>query len=399
MAVGGVRQLSLITTPPVDRQAVQTHVLAWDTPTLQGAIQREIARGGQVYIVAPHIEDLAGLQDSLTEMLPAARIVTAHGQMGEGELEDAMEAFYDHEADILLATTIIESGLDVPRANTLIVYRADRFGLAQLYQLRGRVGRSSRKAFAYFILPNGPLAGNAAKRLTILQKLEGLGAGFMLASYDMDLRGFGNLLGKQQSGHIREIGFELYSKMLKEAVTKLQTQPKSTRGKPTLTNHQLPITNHLIAPTTQLKIGLTYLIPESYIADENLRLQLYRRLAGLEDAAQLADFEEELKERFGRYPTEVKHLLAVVALKNRHKNRNVSRLEVGQKGTTVAFHQGRFADPQALVSLMVSHAGIITARPDMSLVWHRRLGEGDARLKGVETIVTELETLLHEQPS
>ncbi|NBV54168.1 MAG: transcription-repair coupling factor [Proteobacteria bacterium] len=409
LAVGGVRQLSLITTPPVDRHAVQTFVQGWDNLTLKGAITRELVRGGQVYVVAPHVEDLPKVEKALRELVPEARLAIAHGQMAESNLEAVMEEFYEGKLDVLLATTIIESGLDVPRANTLIVYRADRFGLAQLYQLRGRVGRSTAQAFAYFLLPEGHVGAEATKRLNILQRLDGLGAGFMLASYDMDLRGFGNLLGKQQSGNIRDIGFELYAKMLKDAVNERQRRMMHLVSKANL-GHQRPAEaqrdsrreetlerrreegGH--APVT-LKLTVSYLIPEDYVRDVTVRLQLYRRLANLHSAEQVAEFEAELRDRFGPPPAEVTALLQVVNLRNRAAHLNISKLEVGEKGVVVAFHQGRFANPAGLVALLTKLAGVLTLRPSgrhQELVWHRRLHP--QVLKGTAVILTELESAL-----
>ncbi|MBI1309634.1 MAG: transcription-repair coupling factor [Proteobacteria bacterium] len=386
MAVGGVRQLSLITTPPVDRQAVQTFVLHWDNVTLKGAMTRELVRGGQVYVVAPHVEDLPKLSDELRALVPDARLGVAHGQMAEAELERVMVAFYEGEIDVLLATTIIESGLDVPRANTLIVYRADRFGLAQLYQLRGRVGRSTAKAFAYFLLPDGGLGHEAAKRLQILQRLEGLGAGFTLASYDMDLRGFGNILGKQQSGNIKDIGFELYAKMLREAVA--ERQKKGSRGSGVAGSQG---EEALRASSVSLKLGVTYLIPEGYMPDVAVRLQVYRRLANVVDAEGLAEFKAELVDRFGALPREVEALLAVVDLRNRAAALNVAKVEVGEKGVVVGFEGQRFGDAAGLMRFIQEMSGVVTVRADQSLVWHRRLG-ADV-LRGVGVILSELESL------
>lgn len=397
MAVGGVRQLSLITTPPVDRQAVQTMVLRWDNVTLKGAITRELVRGGQVYMVAPHVEDLPRLEDSIRELVPEARIGVAHGQMAEGALEPVMVAFYEGKIDILLATTIIESGLDVSRANTMIVYRADRFGLAQLYQLRGRVGRSTAKAFAYFLLPDGPMSGDSAKRLQILQKLDGLGAGFSLASYDMDLRGFGNLLGKQQSGHIRDIGFELYAKMLKEAVEgkqrKRAAEAKAKGAVKAVAGDGL-VAAELRASAVTLKLGISYLIPETYVTDVATRLQLYRRIANLHEAEMVQEFKAELADRFGKLPHEVEALLAVVDLKNRAANLNVSKVEVGEKGVVVGFENGRFKNPEGLVSMVQKLVGVVGVRPagrGQELVWHRRV-QNDV-LRGVGVILSELESV------
>jgi transcription-repair coupling factor (superfamily II helicase) len=384
LAVGGVRQLSLIATPPVDRHAVQTHVLPWDTPTLQGALSRELGRGGQAYVVAPHVEELPKLAKAIGEMLPHARLAVAHGQLAESELERVMLAFYAHDVDILVATTIIESGLDVPRANTLIVTRADRFGLAQLYQLRGRVGRSTAQAFAYFILPEGGFGqGQGAVRLSLLQQLQGLGAGLTLANYDMDLRGFGNVLGKEQSGNIRDIGFELYAKLLREAVATKQRQ-QAQKNKEVATPPPA-----LAAENVTLKLGASYLIPASYVPDEALRLQLYRQLAAATTAEALAACAEELRDRFGAHPPEVAALLQVVGLRNRAAALNVAKVEVGEKATAVSFHKGRFANPEGLIGLVQRLAGVVQVRPDSSLVWHRRLAHDP--LAGVGVIFSELE--------
>jgi transcription-repair coupling factor (superfamily II helicase) len=384
LAVGGVRQLSLIATPPVDRHAVQTHVLPWDTPTLQGALSRELGRGGQAYVVAPHVENLPKLAKAIGELLPHARIAIAHGQLAEAELERVMLAFYAHEIDILIATTIIESGLDVPRANTLIVTRADRFGLAQLYQLRGRVGRSTAQAFAYFILPEGGFGqGQGAVRLSLLQQLQGLGAGLTIANYDMDLRGFGNVLGKEQSGNIRDIGFELYAKLLRDAVQTKQRQQAQKNKEATAAP---PI---LAAENVTLKLGASYLIPASYVPDEALRLQLYRQLAAATSTEALAACAEELRDRFGKHPQEVAALLQVVGLRNRAATLNVAKVEVGEKATAVSFHKGRFTNPEGLIALMQRLAGVVQVRPDSSIVWHRRLNADP--LTGVGVILSELE--------
>jgi transcription-repair coupling factor (superfamily II helicase) len=368
----------------VDRQAVQTFVMHWDNVSLKGAMTRELVRGGQVYVVAPHVEDLPKLEESIRTLMPDVRMGVAHGQMGESELEDVMVGFYEGNIDVLLATTIIESGLDVPKANTLIVYRADRFGLAQLYQLRGRVGRSTAKAFAYFLLPEGGLGAEAAKRLQILQRLEGLGAGFTLASYDMDLRGFGNILGKQQSGHIKDIGFELYTKMLRDAVE--ERQRRKAAKKTAIAEVDL---EDLRASSVNLKLGVTYLIPETYVTEVAVRLQLYRRLANVTDSEGLQEFREELVDRFGALPKEVEALLTVVDLRNRAAVLNVSKLEVGEKGVVVAFEGMKFKDPAGLMKLITEMAGVITVRPDQSLVWHRRVGSDV--LRGAGVILSELE--------
>src|SRR5204863_2537662 len=264
LALSGVRELSLITTPPVDRLAVRTYISPFDPVIIREALRRERYRGGQTFYVVPRIADLEEVAEFLAEAAPELKIGSAHGQLASSTLEDVMTAFYDGKYDVLLSTAIVESGLDIPNANTLIVHRADMFGLAQLYQLRGRVGRSKARAYAYFTTPNGQrLTEGAEKRLKVLQSLDTLGAGFSLASHDLDIRGAGNLLGEEQSGHIQEVGFELYQQMLEEAVMSMKAglvEPAPDRWSP------------------QITIGMPVLIPEEYVADLSVRLGLYRRL-------------------------------------------------------------------------------------------------------------------------
>ena len=289
LALTGVRDLSIIASPPVDRLAVRTFVSPFDPITVREALLREKYRGGQAFYVCPRIEDLAGAKEFLDKNVPEVRVAVAHGQMPPTVLDDIMSAFYDGKYDVLLSTTIIESGLDIPTANTLIVHRADRFGLAQLYQLRGRVGRAKLRAYALLTLPaQQKITPQAERRLKVLQSLDTLGAGFQLASHDLDIRGAGNLLGEEQSGHIKEVGFELYQQMLEEAVMSLKagiTAPVADRWSP------------------QITIGTAVLIPEDYVADLSVRLALYRRLADIEDERDIDGFAAELVDRFGKLPT------------------------------------------------------------------------------------------------
>ncbi|MFZ2620576.1 MAG: transcription-repair coupling factor [Alphaproteobacteria bacterium] len=381
MALGGLKELSNITTPPVDRLAVRSYVLDWDSKVLREAILREVHRGGQVFVVTPQIADMAKLAESLHTLVPEATFRTAHGQMPERELEDVMNAFYANEFHVLVSTSIVESGIDVPRANTLIVHRADRFGLSQLHQLRGRVGRSTLRAYAYFLLPQGNMTELAERRLRILQRLDYLGAGFQLANFDMDLRGAGNLLGKEQSGHLNDVGFELYTKMLQDAVEELTAQKEG-------------LTTRVGRFTPQLNIGLTYLIPENYVPDLPTRMQLYRRLADLEDNTQLADFAAELRERFGELPAEADRLLHVVSIRNRCKLLNIDKLDAGGKGAVIRFYQNTFAEPAKLMTFIQKNAGAITVNRDQTLTFHRPWGDkAEIRLKGMELILDGLDTL------
>jgi transcription-repair coupling factor (superfamily II helicase) len=301
LALTGVRELSLIATPPVDRLAVRTFVTPFDPLSIREALLRERYRGGQAFYVVPRIEDLTEVKSFLDREMPEVKVAVAHGQMAAGQLEDVMTAFYEGKFDVLLSTTIVESGLDIPTANTLIVHRADMFGLSQLYQLRGRVGSSKSRAYALFTIPaNRTITPQAERRLKVLQSLDTLGAGFQLASHDLDIRGAGNLLGSEQSGHIREVGYELYQQMLEDAVAQLKD------GKGEVIEDQW---------SPSIAIGAPVMIPESYVPDLQLRLDLYRRLAGLDDDHEIADFGAELVDRFGEKPAEVDQLLKIMLIK------------------------------------------------------------------------------------
>ena len=311
LALSGVREMSIIATPPIDRLAVRTFVSPFDPLTVREALLREHYRGGQASMSARASRISPSAKSFLDKHVPEVRVAVAHGQMPARVLEDVMSAFYDGKFDVLLSTTIVESGLDIPTANTLIVHRADMFGLAQIYQLRGRVGRSKLRAYALFTLPAArKITAQAERRLKVLQSLDTLGAGFQLASHDLDIRGAGNLLGDEQSGHIREVGFELYQQMLEEAVMSMKagiTAPAADRWSP------------------QITIGTPVLIPEDYVADLPVRLALYRRLAEIEDERAIEAFAAELVDRFGPLPDEVEYLLQVVAIKSLCRRANVEK--------------------------------------------------------------------------
>ena len=347
LALSGVRDLSIIASPPVDRLAVRTFVSPFDPLVVREALLRERYRGGQAFYVCPRIEDLAGVKEFLDTHVPEMRVAVAHGQMPSAVLEDIMSAFYDGKYDMLLSTTIIESGLDIPTANTLIVHRADRFGLSQLYQLRGRVGRSKVRAYSLFTLPeNRKITAQAERRLKVLQSLDTLGAGFQLASHDLDIRGAGNLLGEEQSGHIKEVGFELYQQMLEEAVASLKagiTAPVADRWSP------------------QITIGTPVMIPEDYVADLPVRLALYRRLAEIEDEREIEAFGAELADRFGPLPLEVEHLLQIVAIKSLCRQANVEKIEAGPKGAVITFRDNTLRQSRAPGRLH-PRAGAVGAR-------------------------------------
>ena len=367
MAMSGLRELSVIQTPPVDRLAVRTYVAPWDAVVVREALLREHYRGGQSFVVVPRIADLADMEEFLREEIPEIKAVTAHGQMGAGEVEERMSAYYDKKYDVLLSTTIIESGLDIPSANTLIVHRADRFGLAQLYQLRGRVGRSKTRAYAYLTTaPDRQMTETAEKRLQVLANLDSLGAGFQLASHDLDIRGAGNLLGDEQSGHIKEVGFELYQAMLEEEILEQKSGVSERREE--------------YAP--QINVEAPILIPELYVPDLDLRMGLYRRLADLADRASVDEFAAEMIDRFGKLPEETKNLLTIVETKINCRAASIARLDVGAKGAVVTFIDRGFPDLAGLLGYVDRLKGQARLRPDSKLVVSREWPTGEARLNG-----------------
>jgi transcription-repair coupling factor (superfamily II helicase) len=382
MALSGVREMSLIATPPVDRLAVRTFVLPYDPVVIREAIMREIFRGGQVFYVCPRIEDLPKVAERLVKLVPEVKVRVAHGRIGATELEDVMSSFYDGAFDLLLSTSIIESGLDIPAVNTIIIHRADMFGLSQLYQLRGRVGRSKTRAYAYLTLPpDRLLTPTAQKRLEVMQTLDTLGAGFTLASHDLDIRGAGNLLGEEQSGHIREVGIELYQHMLEEAVAaSRQSRAEGATGHGEGDD----------AWTPQIAIGTPVMIPEEYVSDLSARLGLYRRIAALVDRAEIDSFAAELVDRFGTPPPEVENLLEIVAIKRLCLASGVDKVDAGPKGAVLSFYKDRFSHPERLVDFIQAQVGTVKLRPDHKLVYRRQWSDPDARIKGITHLMKEL---------
>lgn len=382
MSLTGVKEMSLITTPPVDRLAVRTFVMPTDEMVIREALLREHYRGGQSFYVCPRIKDMPELEDMLKELVPEVKVITAHGQMTPTELEDRMTAFYEGQYDVLLATNIIESGIDIPSANTMIVHRADMFGLAQLYQIRGRIGRSKVRAYAYLTYAaNELLNEQAQKRLEVMETLDTLGSGFQLASHDMDIRGAGNLLGDKQSGHIKEVGVELYQQMLEEAVAMaregvdLDDMPQEQGWSPTI------------------NIGTSVLIPETYVEDLGVRMSLYRRLSDLLEPEDTESFAAELIDRFGNLPEEVQNLLDIVAIKQLCKKAGVSSVEAGPKGAVFAFHNNAPPNVDGLMNWMTSKGGTIKLRPDQKLVAIRNWDTPVKRVKGVQSLMKDLSSL------
>ena len=378
LAMTGVRELSLITTPPVDRMAVRTFISPFDSLVIRETLMREHYRGGQSFYVCPRLADLADIHAFLQSDVPELKVAVAHGQMPAGELEDIMNAFYEGRYDVLLSTTIVESGLDVPTANTLIVHRADMFGLAQLYQLRGRVGRSKVRAFALFTLPvNKVLTTTAERRLKVLQSLDTLGAGFQLASHDLDIRGAGNLLGEEQSGHIKEVGFELYQQMLEEAVAEVKgvDEIQDTGWSP------------------QISVGTPVMIPDAYVPDLHLRMALYRRLGEITEIKEIDGFGAEMIDRFGPMPIEVQHLLKIVYIKSLCRIANVEKLDAGPKGVVVQFRNKEFPNPANLVGYIAKQGTMAKIRPDHSVFLTRDLPTPEKRLQGAAVVMTQLAEL------
>ena len=374
MALSGIRDLSLIATPPVDRLAVRTYISPFDEVSIRKALLRERYRGGQSFFVAPRIADIPRIEEFMRESVPEVKYVIAHGQMAPGTLEDIMTAFYDGQYDVLISTSIIESGIDIPSANTMIVYRADRFGLAQLYQMRGRVGRSKVRAYAYLTMPEAHMATQGAQqRLKILQSLDTLGAGFTLASHDLDMRGGGNPLGEEQSGHIKDLGVELYQHMLEEAVAELRNDDS--------------LKDQSWSP--QVNVGVAILIPENYIQDLNLRLATYRRISEIENDEGGDALAAELIDRFGKLPEEVNSLLKVMKIKRLCRKAHVEKVDAGPMGVVMTIRHKDVSDPSIIMNAITQNAGW-RLRPDQTILVKGNFEKPVPRLQGTERAVKAL---------
>jgi len=381
MAMSGLRELSTIQTPPVDRLAVRTYVMEWDDMVMREALLREHHRGGQSFIIVPRIADMPEVEEWLRKTVPEVRFITAHGQMSAGEVEERMSAFYEKQYEVLLSTTIVESGLDIPSANTIIIHRADRFGLAQLYQLRGRVGRSKLRAYAYLTTPaDTQLSEVAEKRLKVLGDLDSLGAGFQLASHDLDIRGAGNLLGDEQSGHIREVGFELYQSMLEDAILAAKAG-------------EIGLEKERSRLSPQITVDAPIMIPEDYVPDLAVRMALYRRLNDADDQQEIESLSAEMIDRFGPLPAPTANLVRLIEIKRQAIEANIAKIDVGAKGTLVTFHEDRFPDPAGLISYVQRLEGTVKLRPDNRLVVNRAWGDPKARLNGLFQLTKGLATI------
>jgi transcription-repair coupling factor (superfamily II helicase) len=381
MAMSGLRELSTIQTPPVDRLAVRTYVMEWDDMVMREALLREHHRGGQSFIVVPRIADMPNVEEWLRKTVPEVKMVTAHGQMSPTEVEERMSAFYEGKYDVLLSTTIVESGLDIPAANTIIIHRADRFGLAQLYQLRGRVGRSKLRAYAYLTTPaDQALSEVAQKRLKVLGDLDSLGAGFQLASHDLDIRGAGNLLGDEQSGHIREVGFELYQSMLEDAILAAKAG-------------EIGLERERSSLSPQITVDAPIMIPEEYVPDLAVRMALYRRLNDASGQDELEAMAAEMIDRFGPLPDATANLVRLIEIKHQAIAANVAKIDVGAKGSLVAFHNDSFPDPVGLIAYAQRLEGTIKLRPDNKIVITRVWGDPKSRLNGLYQLTKGLSAI------
>jgi len=381
MAMSGLRELSVIQTPPVDRLAVRTYVMEWDDMVLREALLREHHRGGQSFIVVPRIADMGAIEDWLRETVPEIKYVSAHGQMGAGEVEERMSAFYEKKYDVLVSTTIVESGLDIPSANTIIIHRADRFGLAQLYQLRGRVGRAKLRAYAYLTTgKDRQMSEVAEKRLKVLGDLDSLGAGFQLASHDLDIRGAGNLLGDEQSGHIREVGFELYQSMLEDAILAAKAG-------------ELGLEEDRTGLSPQITVDAPIMIPEDYVPDLAVRMALYRRLNDASDKDEIEALAAEMIDRFGPLPAPTENLVKLIEIKQQACEANIAKIDLGARGALVTFFKDDFADPAGLMAYVDRLKGTARLRPDMKLVIERSWGDPRSRLNGLYQLTRGLSAI------
>src|SRR6202050_1490686 len=372
MSLVGLRDMSVVGTPPRDRMAIQTVVAKFDEKLIRSAIEVELERGGQIYFVHNRVETIYELAAKIQELVPVARVVVGHGQMGESDLEKVMLSFMHHEHDVLVATTIIENGLDIPLANTMIVNRADRHGLSELYQLRGRVGRSNRRAYAYLLIPpEQELTDVARRRLAALKEFSDLGAGFKIAALDLELRGAGNLLGGEQSGHIEAVGFELYTQMLERAVREM----KGEAG--------VEVTE------IQLNLGLNIRIPSDYIKEENQRLRMYKRVAGIETESQLHDVRSELIDRYGETPRAVRNLLEYAALKLQAMRVGATAIERKREFVSIKFSQNASIETEKLARFVASQRGTQFS-PDGTLKFSIKIDSAEGILQTLRDLLEEL---------
>jgi transcription-repair coupling factor (superfamily II helicase) len=378
MALSGIRDLSIIASAPDDRLPVRSFVVPFNDFNIKEGIQREIHRGGQVYCIVPRIKDIKEFYNKIIDLVDNASISIVNGKMPGKEIEDTMMQFYEGKTNILIATTIIENGLDIPNANTIFIYKADMFGLGQLYQLKGRVGRSDKRAYAYYLLTNNKqMSTNAEKRLYAIQSLEGLGAGFSLAAHDLDIRGAGNLLGDEQSGQIKEVGINLYQQLLNEAVSDI-------KGETYIANEFVP----------QINLQAPALIPEDYILDLSLRLQLYRRLGNINDDNEFESFTIELIDRFGLIPKELNYLIRVMKIKRNCIKTGIQRIDSGINGATLEFMNDGHINPEKFITWIHNNKKDIKVRSDKKVGLLYKWSSIDERLDIIEGLTSEIVMLV-----
>ena len=377
LALSGMKKMSIISTPPVDRTAVRSFVCPWDNLVIKEAISREVARGGQCFVVCPKIKNLQKIYDRILKLVPNLRVLTAHGKMNSKDLDEVMTKFSFKEADLLLSTNIIESGLDISNANTIIIYRSDLFGLSQLYQLKGRVGRSPKRAYAYLTIEDDvKLTSNAEKRLNVMQTLDNLGAGFSISSFDMDIRGAGNLLGDEQSGHVKEVGFELYQNLLNKEVQNLN----NSNSVNFIENDWSP----------QISLGTSVFIPEDYIPDLSVRLSFYRRIGDLKNKHEIDELQNELINRFGKLPNSLNNLFEIVLLKNLCLKLNILKLEVGKNGALIQFKNNNFKNAEKLINFINRNKEILEIKPNQKLLYKQNFTNFETRAKKVILFLDKL---------
>lgn len=384
MSLTGIKDLSLIATPPVNRLVTKTNIVNFDPRLIREALSKEHLRGGQSFFICPRISDLFEVEIKLKKIIPDLKIAVAHGKLQPAKIDQIMNDFYEGKFDILLSTSIIESGIDVPKANTMIVYKAEKFGLSQLYQIRGRIGRSNLSSYAYFVIPNNKkLSPTALKRLEILQAIDQLGSGFSIASHDMDIRGYGNLVGEEQSGHIKEVGVELYQKMLAEAVKSLQYKDS---------NKEIDINEEEAEEewTPQINLGTSILIPESYISDFDIRLSLYQRASKLKTETALLSFAAEIVDRFGPLPNEVENLLDAIKLKQLCIKSNIKRVDGGDKGITLELQNIKSDFSNKLLNLITTHSDPIKIRHDNKILLQKQTTNGEERVAYVKNFIYKM---------
>ena len=378
LSLSGIKKLSLISTPPVNRLAIRTFVIEWDSVVLIDALLREKNRGGQIFVVCPRVKDIDSLYDRINKMSPELSISVAHGQMKVNELDKSINDFSEGKVDILISTNIIESGIDIPNANTMIIHKSDMFGLSQLYQLRGRVGRGKQRAYTYFTIEkNKILLKKSQQRLDVIKTLDNLGAGFSLASYDMDIRGAGNLLGDEQSGQIKEVGVELYQDMLKDAVNSFKNGSKQIE--------------EVWSPS--ISLGLSVLIPENYVYDLSTRMSLYRKAGELLNSDDIKNFSDELFDRFGPPPSQVNNLLTTLMIKNKCLKCKINFVDAGPKGLLLGFKNNFFKETEKLITLVNNSSGQLKIRPDQKLFFQKSLKTNEDKIETALSLINQLETL------